>query len=842
MIERTQQSLESSHLVDSDQAYFRKKLYLNLPSSFQKNLKEELLESLAEFSFDLFKRPLNNGLELKVKEFKTASPPLYIVAIHQKNSPFLLDSLLMLHERLNLRPSFILHPVFRLSRNHGGNFVEFIKSFEETDSESFILIGFSKEPSKDILDQYETLLKAVHHVVDDYEAQLTSLSHIQNRLSNLEIVQYLKWLVDKNFVFLGLQVYENVKNDLVVKNRLGLYKTSFLSKDQEVLPDLNDFEKTPFVLRKLSKRSVVHRSSRITLIEIAIFDTSLQKITHVYQFAGLFTKNAYHQSAFNVPLLKTKLQDVVSYFGFDPSWYDGKLLSSVIESIPQDELYLLSSEEIITLCERVIGLATGKGLCCHIRKESNQAVLLLFISKDSFSQGLKQKFQTVIESYFKTTVGSAIAHMGDAFVARFVFVFPLESALKVIDLSSLEALLKECMETWQDSLLSILEQHHTQQEAAKLYFSYANSFSKEAQEHFPPKEAYACLNFLENSFQAPLDIQLADKDGIASFRLFTKMQDTKLSDTLSILTNLGFSISSQSVYTLKKDTTKYYVQEFSYDPKGIFLSPLKKQTIREVFLEVVANRCENDPLNSLVQKAELTSRQVTLLRAYLSYLNQVSLPYSKSYMIDIFISNPKIIQACLEYFDEKFNPQKRNSSKATLLKKQEQEIFLLIRDISNSDHDRVFRAFMTTLQHTLRTNSYQREQDDFKPYISLKISSKQLSFLPDPKPFVEVFVYAPWVQGVHLRAGKVARGGIRWSDRPQDFRTEILGLMKSQISKNAVIVPTGAKGGFVVTNSQAPASYEQAIFSYKTYIKGLLDITDSYDEHHTVIHPNDCVF
>jgi glutamate dehydrogenase len=602
-------------------------------------------------------------------------------------------------------------------------------------------------------------------------------------------------------------------------------------------PEVRHFLKQPQLVRitKSNRKSTVHRSVHMDTIAVKIFDKS-GAVTGEHLFAGLFTSVAYSRSPRDIPLLRHKVNGMVARSGFASSSHDGKALMHILETYPRDELFQISDDDLFQTAMGILHLQERQRVVLFLRRDPFERFMscLIYVPRDRYDTNLRARFQKILSETFDGEVTSFTAQLSEAVLARLhITIATSPGDVPVVDLSALEELLVDAARSWTDRLQEALIDAQGEERGIRNLRRYAKAFPASYEENYNEHAAVFDLDRIEETLasgQLAMNlyhpIEAAEHE--VRFKIYLAGRAIYLSDILPMLENMGFRVIGEVPYDVwpAGQEEPVWIHDFEMhteDDTAIDLSAVKetfhdqeepvwihdfemhteddtaidlsavKETFHDAFQRVWQVEMENDGFNKLVVRAGLTSRQVIILRGYCKYLLQARIPFSQAYMEATLKNNPEITRRLVELFDARFNPAlKQDGPKGAeaTAKRLLGEIEALLEQVVNLDEDRIIRRFLNVIQSTLRTNFYQTaENGEPKSYVSFKLDAESIDELPLPRPFREIFVYSPRIEGVHLRFGKVARGGLRWSDRREDFRTEILGLVKAQQVKNAVIVP-----------------------------------------------------
>ena len=717
---------------------------------------------------------------------------------------------------------------------------------------------------------------------------------------------FLRWAADNHFTFLGYREYDVVaeNGDEVLKARegsgLGILRDpglataprSIKSLAASRLPQSGSMD--AIILTKTNARSRVHRPGYMDYIGVLRFDDKGKPIGES-RFLGLYTSTSYMRRPQDVPLVRQKFALVEKRSGLRPQSHSGKAFRSILETLPRDELLQASADELFALVTGIFDLQERRQARLFVRRDAYGRFFscLVFIPRDHYNAAVGERVKDMLREELHGAHVDATVQIGDSPMARMhVLVRPRAGEHADVDMAKLEAKLAPIVRSWHDELRDALVGGLGEERGAQLANRWGRAFSAGYIEDTTPTRAAEDVGILTAMTGAGEDMRLALHDsyrtpGELHFKVFRAGNDIPLSDALPLLENAGMKVDTEQVHVLDVPHGKACVQDFVVRPALPLEFRLEDLHARfeDLFNAVWHGHAENDHFNALVLRAGLGWRQIAMLRGYCKYQQQVGTPFSQAYMEETLNRYPMIAGLLVELFEAKFDPQRESGDAASRRRMREalerelgtltprsvveanpdfvaqvaalleqprdaqvegliNAIKVLLTNVSSLDDDRILRGFMGLIRATLRTNYFQLHDGKPAEYISYKFDSHQVPDIPKPVPYREIWVYAPRVEGVHLRFGPVARGGIRWSDRREDFRTEVLGLVKAQMVKNTVIVPVGSKGGFFVKRPPAErdALMEEGIACYRMFINGLLDITDNIDTAaDKVLHPADVV-
>ncbi|MCC9620989.1 NAD-glutamate dehydrogenase [Thalassospira sp. MA62] len=792
-----------------------------------------------------------------------------VIEMINTDMPFLVDSVTSALHVLDLTVHLVIHPIMRIARNENGDLVS-VAGVEDSDAprESIMHLEIDEQTDEKVLESIhaalENTLTDVSLAVRDWQPMLKKVSEVLDEISNVpegiskedqkEVGDFLGWLHNDHFTFLGYREYTfsdagknktlkvDVKNQLGILCREGTHVFDELRQIGNLSAEVQDFVAKPSLLMvtKANKQSTVHRPVHLDTIVVKQFDDK-GKVIGQHLFVGLFTSVAYNLSPRLIPLLRMKLAETVKRAGFPPASHDGKALVNILETFPRDELFQVELDDLYHTCMGILHLQERQRIALFVRRDAFERFVScqVFCPRDRFTTKLRRKFQKVIEDAFNGEVSAHYTLIGDSPLARLhLLVKTTPGELPEYDVAEIERQLVETARDWPDTLRQVLVRELGEEKGLALFRRYGESFSSEYRERFSVDSAILDIERIEdvvraNDLRVNLYRPIEAAENELRFKIYNPGAPVPLSDVLPMLENMGVKVITENPFTVtpRDVDTGVRIHDFGVVVDGEFSLHDVRDKFQELFVRMWHGEVENDAFNRLVLLGGLHWREVVILRAYARYTRQVGSAFSQDYMARTLANNAPLASAIVSLFVARFDPD-RDPGLAAEVDAIESDIINQLEDVMNPDEDRILRVFLNLVQATLRTNFFQFDADGQpKSYLSVKFNSGMIEDLPLPRPWREIFVYSPRVEAVHLRGGPVARGGIRWSDRQEDFRTEILGLVKAQMVKNAVIVPVGSKGGFVVKRPPADgtreAFLEEGIACYKTLMSGMLDITDN---------------
>jgi glutamate dehydrogenase len=792
-----------------------------------------------------------------------------IIQISHDDIPFLVDSTRMVINRFGYQIHFIIHfGGFKVKRNSQHQITDIVDANDkDASSEAPIYIEIDRLSDQHTMDELKTeisyVLGDVRVAVADWRKMVTRveecLEYLNTNPSHLDAAElsesqdFLRWIINNNFTFLGARDYKLIGDgtnralQIVPGSGLGVLRDETGSTTSKMYAELPPqarkmaLSKNILIVAKTNTNSTVHRQTPTDYIGIKLFNKEGELIGE-RRFIGLYTSTAYHSSPRQIPFLRHKVSKVLEDLRFPPDSHDGKEAVHILETLPRDDLFQATHEELTELTRSIIQLKERKRIRLLVRRDSYYRYFscLVYVPREIFNTDLAYAMQEVLMQAFHGIDSTFTTWFSDSILARIHFMIRVNPKTKIdYSIPDIENKLMTVARSWADELRDELVEYYREADGLKYYNKYHKAFPASYSEDYTAKEALDDIEKIESlNAENPLCMLFGKTNGncMLSLKIFHAEQPIVLSDVLPILENMGLKILGERPHEIKfKDDKTIWINDFNMTyaaNKDVHIDDIK-DSFEDAFKKIWFGEAENDGLNRLVLEANLTCKETAVLRAYTKYLRQTGFTFSQNYVEQALINNAEITKALVQLFILRFEPtyQERNDPKELL-----QFIEQHLDAVSSLDEDRILRKLLEVIMATIRTNYFQLARDNKeKSYISFKFDPSLITELPLPRPKFEIFVYSPSVEGIHLRAGKVARGGLRWSDRREDFRTEVLGLMKAQQVKNTVIVPEGAKGGFVVKNPKAAEMsrddyLKEGIRCYSIFISGLLDITDNIKE------------
>ncbi len=794
-----------------------------------------------------------------------------IVEISCKDMPFLVDSTIMEITRQGFNTHFIIHMGgILVKRNHQNEVTEILPNTNRSEKmlyEAVIHVEIDRQTDptvlKELQEGIERVLADVNAAVDDWHEMKAKMRECLTELDDCKVPleredvneakDFLRWLSMDHFTFLACRDYEvtGTGNDrklkLIPGTGLGVLRDESKSRASRTIADMplearkQILSQQILIIAKTNTISTIHRPVYTDYIGVKRFDKNGNFIGE-RRFIGLYTSAAYNTSPKYIPFLRRKVTKVMLMSGLLPTGHAAKALLNILETLPRDDLFQSNVNELYELGLGIYHLQERRRIRLFVRKDIYGRFFscLVYVPRDRFSTDLREAMQKILLNAFKGNDISYETQFTDSLLARIHFEVRVNSKDNTdYNIKHIERELIEVGRTWQDDLHATLIEHFGEEKGNALTYKYEKAFSASYREAFMPRNAVYDIKHIQTlTDDMPISMsfyRLPDEEnGIIHFKIFHLHDNLTLSEALPIFENLGLRVLGERPHKIIfRDHQVVWINDFSViHDQGL---ELDVDALRDIFQEAFAavwfGQAESDGFNRLVLSARLTWREVTVIRAYTKYLRQIGFTFSQNYIEEALAENPILTSHLIELF-KLFFTKSPNLNHKTQSQQLIEDILKGLDDVVNLDEDRIIRRFLDIIQATYRTNFFQLDKSgQMKEYISFKISSAKIPDIPVPVPMFEIFVYSPRFEGVHLRMANVARGGIRWSDRREDFRTEILGLMKAQQVKNAVIVPQGAKGGFIPkllpTEGSREELMEEVIECYQNFIRGLLDITDN---------------
>ncbi|MGH4023444.1 MAG: NAD-glutamate dehydrogenase [Pseudonocardiaceae bacterium] len=835
------------------------------------------------------------------------SAPGTVVQIVTDDMPYLVDSVVSQLDRMGLSVRRLVHPIVVVRRDLTGGLREVLSGCDpegappDTLIESWMYLELDRrvEPGRapEVQQRLRAVLTDVREVVEDTERMAGTAAALADELEKAppplpaaevtEGAALLRWLAERHFTFLGYRHYELVEEPAegrgdgpgpmpalraVLASGLGvLRRDSLAARSFTTGPEVAEaLSPDLLVLTQASAPSTVYRPVYPYYIGVKTFNEH-GEVTGEHRFLGVLTTTARHEDVLDIPVIRQRVLDVIRRAGVPLESYSGQRMLEVLQTYPRAELFSTDPGALHATVTGVLSLTRQRAVRLFCRRDPYGRFFscLVYLPRDRYTTTARLAMQNVLTHELHGTGLDYSARVGEAMHARVHFTVSTDPAdprvPTVPDVPAITALLEDAIRTWDDRLLDAV---YDAGAATELAQCYAAAFPEAYKEDFDAATAVSDIRRLEAlAGQDGLDLCFYRPDGAEPgewrFTLYLAGQRITLSQVLPLLQRMGVEVVDERPYpVIRSDGVQCWIYDFGLRLDATLLAQVSGQDAADVerrfkdaFVASWRGACEVDRFNALVLRAGLDWRQAAVLRAYVRYLRQAGIPYSVEYVEDVLLTHSAIAAALVALFEARFDPGPAATARDARYDQVAVEVAGMIDEVIGLDADRILRSLLTVIRATLRTNHYVRDQDGYlRPYLALKLDPRAVPELPEPRPAFEIFVCSPRVEGVHLRFGPVARGGLRWSDRREDFRTEVLGLVKAQAVKNAVIVPAGAKGGFVVKRPPAAtgdpgldreAAQAEGVACYRMFVSGLLDLTDNLvagvtrHPDHVVCHDGD---
>ncbi|MDZ7628586.1 MAG: NAD-glutamate dehydrogenase [Parvularculaceae bacterium] len=793
-----------------------------------------------------------------------------VLDIATDDMPFIVDSVTGALAEAGKQVSFFVNAVVSVARDAKG---QRLHDGEAAIAESMIHAEMDPPVDETEIERLESEIRSVlddiAFAVSDFDAMRARMRAAIDQLKNARIksgdavlraeaTEFLEKLWESKFTFLGARRYgfsakngrakfkhdEDADLGILKASDRRILKTTF-SDEGELSAPVAAFMASadPIIITKANLRSTVHRRVHLDYIGVKIYDAT-GKVTGEERFVGLFTSDIYNRPASDLPILRLKVRQAVDAAGFRPGGHNAKALIHILETFPRDELLQADVDSLRETALGILRLYKRPRTKLFLRRDRFDRFVsaLAFVPRDRFSSNVREDIGATLAKAFDGHIAAFNPHFGDASLVRVHYIIGLKpGAPEGPTIADLTRRIRLITRNWADGLLDALRAAHDGATPQGLYKRYEYAFDAAYREHVEPPEALDDIAVIEGMGASQHTQRVLRRPGdaghVINIKLYRRGEALRLSKVIPPLEHLGLSVVQEATYEVKlgDSADPCFIHDFHAEERlgRAIDADAARKNIEDALAAIFAGRTEDDGFNALVVNAGLTWREAWFLRAGAKYILQAGVPYSQSSIEQALSKHPAIARALIAAFHARFNPAgpAKLESRAKELDAAVARVRELLEAVESLDEDRILRRLLNLILATVRTNYYQRAEDNaHKPYISFKIVSAAVDDLPEPRPYREIFMSGPRVDGVHLRFGPVARGGLRWSDRREDFRTEVLGLVKAQRVKNAVIVPTGSKGGFFP--KQLPAGDRNAIFdegrgAYMEFIRSLLDITDN---------------
>jgi len=761
------------------------------------------------------------------------------------DGPFLVDTVRMVLDRHGLGIHLLVHPMLKVARNDRHELTDVDAPGGRV--EAWTLIELDRCPS----DQREQLESEVRAAIDGVQSVVHDFAPMRDRIRDVAgDDSLLVWLSDENFVFLGSAIYDRTPDGLRVRpdSLLGEYRTGRLDPER-IDPPAHDSDE-PIVIARTDAVATVHRPARMTSIAVRVAGSvGSDSPDSEVRFVGLLGSAAYRQSVFAIPVIRERADQVVARVGAAVESHTGRAVRNVIETLPRDVVFETGVDELTELVAAISGLQERRLVRVFDVTEpvGPWTTVLAYVPQSRFTATLPELVAVLVSEYYSGEIRDLETLVGKSSLARISMTVRSGT---LADTSRLVASIDLASRTWAERVNDALVDGLGEVEGRRVWSIVAPTVPADYMARVRPEAAVGDLVNIEAMLSGSNDITTSfgrcvdAVDGEWRFRVFLRDRPTTIAELVPTLEYLGLPPLDEHPSVFVGPSATVHLNDIGVEMSARTITDEQHAEVQLAFIDLMTGALEADGLNRLVLSAGLDRRQIATLRLFKRYLRQASIPFGAHYVEEAIVRHPEIARGLVELFDTKFDPRRTDiaapDDRSAAVERCRADLHQLLDAIPSLDDDRICRAFLTLIDATDRTNAFVG-----RPEISVKLRPHDVGFLPEPRPEFEIFVCSPFVEGVHLRGGRIARGGLRWSDRPEDFRTEVLGLVKAQMVKNAVIVPTGAKGGFVIKSSSADPADRDAVRAegvdrYRRFVRSLLDVTDNVAGDR-VVHPPDVV-
>ncbi|HEY7884551.1 MAG TPA: NAD-glutamate dehydrogenase, partial [Cellvibrionaceae bacterium] len=794
------------------------------------------------------------------KELKWHSPHTVLV-VHHRDMPFLVDSIRIELAQRNIPIYSIKSMPYELDQHKCAQPIG--QTPEDARALMYLEIGYDGQANENdgLVAEIEQVLAQVEKVVSDHQALRQSTFTLADNLLQAqdhsdytaveETREFLQWLLNDHFTFLGYSEFDlqdrKGKKALVEnrRKRLGLFdnKTATRVKTLPESGGITRFYQSADVaaFSKSPERARVHRNAYPDYVVVKRFDAHGALVGEA-RILGLYTSAVYSVSPLKIPLVRLKLQYIYEYMSLNFSSHEGKALAQIIDTFPRDELFQYPIEELQETLAGILSINERYQVRLFLRRDpfGKFVSALVYIPRDIFSTQVREHIQRFLSRYLGAVDDEFTTWFSESVLARVHLVFRTKSSAlrSSYEPRRVEEKIADLIKPWRHKLHDKLIDNYGEQKGRQYYQDYRLAFSDAYQEFYNPASALDDIAKIEGMDENGLSIDIVINDsGDIRMRFYALEKSLRLSDIIPVVENMGLVVLAEHPFVISPHGKgSLWLHDFSLEARsGVEVREELTDLMRNLFLAVWYKHVTNDGFNRLIIAAGVDWQAVQMLRSYAEYMRQISFSFASDFIADALCKHPLIARELVGYFCDKFKPDKTSTEKRHKhLNGLEKRILQQLDAVANLNEDRILRQFLTLMKATLRCNYYQRPEDNrFPDYLCFKLSPRQIPEVPQPRPQFEIYVNALRFEGVHLRGSRVARGGLRWSDRLQDYRTEVLGLVKAQQVKNAVIVPGGAKGGFVCKQAEGltgQALREEGLICYRQFISALLDLTDNLVE------------
>ncbi|HEX5083715.1 MAG TPA: NAD-glutamate dehydrogenase [Blastocatellia bacterium] len=794
-----------------------------------------------------------------------------VIEIVNDDMPFLVDTVTMEVNRHGLTLHLIIHPIMLARRHDGGELEEMpAQSAEGAAPESLMHVEVDRVVSPEkmaaLTADLKRVLGDVRNAVTDWKKMREKVGEAINEIDAtrpplapdelLEGKAFLRWLTENHFTFLGYRCYDLTGEEgeealrVVPSSGLGILRegngksSGAGGSGASILPsNLRAFARLPRLLyiTKANSRSTVHRPGYLDYIGVKRFDER-GEVRGEHRFLGLFTSTAYSAKPSDIPLLRRKTANVISRTGIPPGGHTGKALLNIIETYPRAELFQIGETELLQTVTGILQLGARQRFRLFVRRDPFDRFIscLIYAPRETYTTELQERWRKLLEEAFNGVGSDFEVYFSESPLVRtLILVRAKPGEIPDYDVADIERRLGATARRWEDDLKQTLVEELGEARGNELFHGFGEAFPAAYREDFAARSAVPDLERVERvlagePFALSLYLPVEAAPRTLRFKLVHKGKPVMLSDSLPMLESMGLKVLDERPYHLEIEGAEpVWIHDFGLISESVDID-MEIDELQEIFEDAFGRlfrrEIEKDDFNRLVIAARMPAEEIVILRAYSKYLRQIGFPLPLRFIENTLAANAGVARQLVELFKLRFDPALHDTEEAEA--EMIKEIKASLDQVQNLNEDRALRQILALIRATTRTNFWRTDdKGGRRTFISFKFDPSKIPGLPEPKPMFEIFIYSPRFEGVHLRGGRVARGGLRWSDRPEDFRTEILGLVKAQMVKNTIIVPVGSKGGFVLKRAPSPADREayqkEGVECYQDYLRGLLDLTDN---------------
>lgn len=822
-------------------------IFSHIPTHMLNFLSDEDLENFITYLFNILNKRKKKKVFIYSDELEDADffiGNFSLVAAVTDDRPFLYDSVWGYLEEKEFKNLFILHPIFNIERDGKGNIKKVAETSIGSKNESFVMIFIEnrhdnalREIAKDVQEVYDNCVYAV----DDFH-KITELLHnlsTEYRSNNINVSRFIHWLLQDNFIFQGARVIDiDKKKKCHTCNKLGVFRLDTSKPDYETISNhiendkFNFVEGYPVVVDKSLTKS--RMKERGYLNRILFLDNSVNS-SRVICILGLFSNKGRMTQPYEIPIIKEKVKDTLNHFNYVHGSHDYKWVRDLVGTFPKVELFNFPTPVMVKMLELIISMQGTNQIriCYKDFRPLNNMFFFIAMPDERFSSELVRELENYLSGVFDATILDVSIRQDEHkryFLHFHLYVSDI-ALLENVNEDQVRIDIYSMMRTWDSNLYDVLRERLGGSEVDTIYGKYVERFNDTYKSRNSAEATFGDIRLLENI--SGVRSRLYSDEGKAILKIYSDSRYL-LTELMPILDNIGLKVYEEDTYELVfpdkvKHINAVYFADIE-DPEKF--AEDYKEILPQLICKVLRGSVESDKLNGLIVSKMLTYRQIGLLRGLRNFIRQIEPTFTLKTINNALLNNADVAQLIVKLFEEKYDPDVKKPDTETII----EDIMSGIDLVQSVAEDKALRYYVWVIGGIVRTNYFRKPE---REYISFKIASSTLDIIHEPRPMFEIFVHSAQMDGVHLRGGKVARGGLRFSDRIDDFRTEVLGLVKAQMVKNAVIVPVGSKGGFIVKNRLADrnADRENVVRQYKNYIRALLDITDNY-KGTKIVHPD----